>query len=65
VRALDGADSTDARIRALVDAALPAQIAGLEAFLADASTVRDAPSQRVVGAVLADDRSILDELRSG
>jgi hypothetical protein len=65
MRVLDGVDSTDARVRALVEGALPAQIAGLEAFLSDASTVRDAPSQRVVGAVLAEDRSILDELRSG
>jgi len=51
------------RVPALTEA-LRAHLAVLEAYLGDASPVRDGPGIRMVGAVLAQDRADLGELEA-
>jgi hypothetical protein len=53
---------TEARLRSLVDELLPRQLAACEAFLAQASPVRDGPATRALIVVLAEERAELTNL---
>jgi len=57
-----GRVGTDDRLRGLVDELLPDQLAACEAFLAEASPVRDGPAIRALIFVLAEERAELTEL---
>jgi len=57
-----GRVGTDDRLRGLVDELLPDQLAACEAFLAEASPVRDGPAIRALIFVLAEERAELSEL---
>jgi len=57
-----GRVGTDERLRWLVDELLPDQLATCEAFLAEASPVRDGPAIRALIFVLAEERAELTDL---
>jgi hypothetical protein len=59
VRELEARADTEGRLRALVDELLPRQLAACEAFLAEASPVRDGPAIRALIFVLAEERAEL------
>jgi hypothetical protein len=56
------AATTAERLDAVEARIAPAHLGALEAYLADASPVRDGPAIRVVGAVLAEDAAALGAL---
>jgi hypothetical protein len=62
VEPIAGTGTTDARLDVLVDDLLPRQTASCEAFLAEASSVRDGPAIRALIVVLAEERAELTDL---
>ena len=55
---------TDERLRSVIDELLPHQLGACEAFLAEASPVRDGPAIRALIFVLAEERAELTDLAS-
>ena len=59
---VEGRADMEGRLRSLVDELLPRQLAECEAFLAEASPVRDGPAIRALIFVLAEERAELTDL---
>lgn len=59
---VEGRAGTEGRLRSLVGELLPRQLAACEAFLAEASPVRDGPAIRALIFVLAEERAELTDL---
>jgi len=62
--ALASAEPGASRLDPVLDDLGASHLGALAAYLGDASPVRDGPGIRVVTTVLAEDRSLLEELRS-